>query len=364
MIKKLLIATCLVFTLFTLYSNKVWAQENLEGKVTKILEEKEVEIMGSKQPFQRLEILITKGSLKDQKLIIENGNLPLANVVKYKTNDRVNINREQGLDGNDIFDITDFIRRDSLLLLFIIFVVVTIVVGKWRGFSSVVSLTLTFLVIFYFILPQISQGTSPILITIIGSIIIIPITFYVSHGFNKKTTVAVVSTLFGMVFIGVMSTLFIGLSKLTGLSSEEAGMLLSLKNGDFNMQGILLAGIMIGALGVLDDITISQASIVEQLREALPVASISEIYKRASKIGQDHITSVVNTLILVYAGASMPLLLMFVDNPHPFSEIINYEFIAEEIVRTLVGSVGLILTVPLTTLIACLSFQKNNEKNK
>jgi uncharacterized membrane protein len=263
-----------------------------------------------------------------------------------------------------VFDITDFIRRDSLLLLFIIFVVVTIVVGKWRGVSSVISLTLTFLIIFYFILPQISQGTNPVLIAIIGSAIIIPVTFYVSHGFNKKTTIAVISTLFAMIFIGVMSTLFIGLSKLTGLSSEEAGMLLSLKKGDFNMQGILLAGIMIGALGVLDDITVSQASIVEQLKEALPKASISELYKRASKIGQDHITSMVNTLILVYAGASMPLLLMFVNNPHPFSEIINYEFIAEEIVRTLVGSVGLILAVPLTTLIACLSFQKYNEKNK
>jgi len=134
--------------------------------------------------------------------------------------------------------------------------------------------------------------------------------------------------------------------------------MLSLDKKTLDMTGILMAGIVIGALGVLDDITVSQSAIVEELSETAKLTKVKDLYSRAMIIGTDHITSMVNTLVLAYAGASMPLLLMFVNNPHPMSEIINYELIAEEIIRTLVGSIGLVLAVPITTYLAARWYKK------
>ncbi len=153
-----------------------------------------------------------------------------------------------------------------------------------------------------------------------------------------------------------MASFFVDAAKLTGYASEEASFLQVSRQGSFNVRGLLLAGIIIGALGILDDITISQAAVVSSLKQASSKIKADELFAKAMDVGKDHISSMINTLILVYAGASLPLMLLFVDNPHPFSEIINYEIIADEVVRTLVGSIGLVLAVPITTLIAVIVF--------
>jgi len=181
---------------------------------------------------------------------------------------------------------------------------------------------------------------------------IIPATFFLSHGFNKKTWIAIGGTLIALIITGVLADIFVEGAKLTGFASEEAGFLQAHKLGLINIKGLLLAGIIIGVLGVLDDITVSQSAIVQQLKEANSKLKAGELYKKAMSVGKDHIASMVNTLILVYTGAALPLLLLFIDNPHPFSDIINYEIIADEVVRTLVGSIGLMLAVPITTFIA------------
>ncbi len=335
-----------------------------EAQIIKIDEEKPVVVMGNKQTYQKLELKITKGPEKDKIITVENGNLPLANVVKYKLHDRVSVSVEKDLSGNNIYNINDFIRTDSLLLLLIIFIVITIIIARFKGLTSILSMGITFGVIFKFILPQILNGQNPIIIAIIGSLIIIPVTFYLAHGFNKKTTIAILGTFIAMIITGVLASIFVELSRLTGLASEEAGFIAQVKQGSLNMKGLLLAGMMIGAVGVLDDITVAQAAIVEQLKAASEKLNLWDLYNRSMKIGQDHITSMVNTLVLVYAGASLPLLLIFVDNPHPFSEIINYEFIAEEVIRTMVGSIGLVLAVPVTTFLAALMFRQIKNKNK
>jgi len=332
--------------------------------VKKILEEKQIKPMGSEdfQLYQKLELLITKGSLKDKNIEIENGNLSLANNLKYKVNDKVIVTFGKDFEGNDYFYITDYIRRDSLLLLFIIFVFVAVVIAKWRGVLSLVGMGISFLVIFSFILPKISSGSNPVGIAILGSLIIIPVSFFLSHGFNKKTIVAIAGTLIALIITGVLSDIFVEAAKLTGFASEEAGFLQAAKQGTINIKGLLLAGIIIGVLGVWDDIAISQSAIVFQLKEANDKLKFNELYKRAMNVGQDHISSMVNTLVLVYTGAALPLLLIFIDNPHPFSEIVNYEIIADEIVRTLVGSIGLILAVPITTVIASLAATQKERK--
>jgi uncharacterized membrane protein len=335
-------------------------EETLEAMVISILEEKEIEAMGKRQLYQKLECLVSKGSLKAKKIIIENGKIPEVNLRRYQTGDSLVVAYSKNIDGKDVFYIIDYVRRNSLLWMFFIFIILTVVVAQWRGLSSLLGMGISFLVIFRFILPKISTGSDPIQITIMGSLLIIPLTFYLSHGFNKKTTVAVMGTIAALIITGILAGIFVEAAKLSGFASEEAGFLQVAKQGAVNIKGLLLAGIIIGVLGVLDDVTISQAAIVFQLKQANAKIKPGELYKRAMDVGKDHIASMVNTLVLVYTGAALPLLLLFIDNPRPFSEVINYEIIADEVVRTLVGSIGLVLAVPITTFIASLVVRKKS----
>ena len=364
MIKKTALLTLLLLFLFFFLSSRVFAQEKeetLETAVVEILEEKEIqpEFSEEKQLYQKLELLVTKGSLKDKKIVIESGNIPVVNLQKYKVGDRLMVSFSKDFEGSDSFYIADYIRRGSLFWLFAIFVILVTIVAKWRGLSSLLGMGISFFVIFSFILPKISTGSDPIQIAIIGSLFIIPISFYLSHGFNKKTTAAVAGTAISLIITGILAGIFVEAAKLTGFASEEAGFLQASKQGLVNIKGLLLTGIIIGVLGVLDDVTVSQSAIVFQLKQANSKIKPGELYKRAMDVGKDHIASMVNTLVLVYTGAALPLLLLFIDNPHPFSEVINYEIIADEIVRTLVGSIGLILAVPITTFIASLVIEKH-----
>ncbi len=350
----IILITTLFFTNKTVLAES--GAETLEATVTKILEEKEVELGFSdeKQFYQELELYITKGSLKHNKIVVKSGDIPVSNLPRYKVNDRLLVNYEHDLDGNDFFLITDYVRRRPLFILFILFIVSVSIIAKWRGISSVLGMIVSFLIIFSFILPRIDAGANPVQTAILGSLLIIPATFYLSHGLNKKTTSAVLGTVIALVITGTLALIFVNMAQLSGFASEEAGFLQVAKQGSINIKGLLLAGIIIGILGVLDDVTISQSAIVFQLKNIDSKLNISQLYKRAMDVGQDHISSMVNTLILVYTGASLPLLLLFINNPHPFTEIINYEIIADEIIRTLIGSIGLILAVPITTIIASI----------
>lgn len=328
--------------------------ERLEGTVTSISDEKEIQVMDKKQLYQKLNINITEGSLKGQTITVENGNIPVENLIHYQVGDQVVLTRSQEPDGSSTFVITDFVRRDSLLWLLMIFVGVTVLIGRIKGFTSIVGMVVSFVVIFLFILPKILDGQDPVMVTILGSLIIIPVSFFLSHGLNKKTLEAILGTLVSLMVTGVLANIFVAAGKLSGFVSEESGFLQEAKGDLINIKGLLLAGIIIGVLGILDDVTISQSAVVQQLKQANSKLSPRQLYQRAMAVGRDHIASMVNTLVLVYAGASMPLLLLFINNPHPFSEVINYEIIADEVIRTLVGSIGLVLAVPLTTLIAVL----------
>jgi len=195
-------------------------------------------------------------------------------------------------------------------------------------------------------------------VAITGSLLIAPVTFVLSHGFNRKTAVALASTIITLLVTGGIAILFINIAKITGFSDDETFFLQVAKNGRINMQGIFLAGIIIGTMGILDDVTISQASIVNQLKSSIRNISTWELYKKAMYIGHDHIASTVNTLVLVYTGAALPLLLLFVNTSLTMDIALNAEIVAGEIVRTLVSSIGLVLAVPLSTLFAVLYIHK------
>lgn len=333
-------------------------EETLEGTVVEVIKEEEIVTGGEKHLYQELKVSITKGFLEDQVIVVKSGELAFANIPRYEKGDRLIINYTKDFEGNDLFYISDYVRRNALLWLFIIFVILAVAVGKVWGITSILGMGFSFLVIFKFILPQIINGADPVFIAIVGSVFIIPVTFYLSHGFNNKTHIAIVGTIIALVITGLLAAIFVEVSKLTGFASEEAGFLQFEKQGLINMKGLLLAGIIIGTLGILDDVTVTQSAIVFRLKEVNKKLGPKRLYSQAMKVGHDHVSSMVNTLVLVYTGAALPLLLLFINNPRPFSEVINYEIIADEIVRTLVGSIGLILAVPITTFLAAYYYKK------
>lgn len=273
--------------------------------------------------------------------------------VGYKIGDRV-ILRQDPVTGQ--FTVSDFSRTPQLLQLFILFLLTVVVVSGIAGLRSLLGLVASFVIIFAFVLPQIASGANPLLVTLLASSMILLFSYYLTHGFSTKTTIALVGTGGALVITGILAWFYTLSSRLSGFGSEEASFLLSQMPAG-NMQNLLLSGMIIATLGVLDDVTISQASVVLELREANPKLSSWELLTRAMKVGRDHIASVVNTLVLVYAGTALPLLLLFTNSEAGALELLNYEAVAEEIVRTLVGSIGLITAVPITTIIAAYWYQ-------
>ncbi|MBU3935581.1 YibE/F family protein [Patescibacteria group bacterium] len=354
----------LISFLFLFFPLPIFAQNDsfIEARIINVLDQKDIvsDLDQSSQTYQKLELLVTKGDLVDQSIIVENGLIPLSNPQIYHQNDRLILTADHDLDGNPFYSITDYVRRDSLLLLFLIFAVLVIFVAKWKGLSSLLSMALSFFIIFKFILPRLLTGSDPILIGILASLLIIPLTFYLSHGFSRKTTIAVFGTLVSLIVTALLAVFFVNLANLSGFASEEAGFLQEATAGSVNIKNLLISGIIIGLLGILDDITIAQSAIVIQLKTAAPDLKPQQLFSQSMAVGQDHIASMVNTLILVYAGAALPLLLLFIDNPQPFSQVINTELIADEIIRTLVASIGLVMAVPLTTFLAVFASKKQS----
>lgn len=356
------VVTLIIFIILTFFPTLAFAQtfeeQKIEAEIIKILEEKELETGGQKHLYQKFELQTLNDSSDTKTITAESGGFMTLNSPKFKVGDKVVVTSTIGPDGQTIFYISDYIRRDTLYLLFGLFVGITILIGKKRGLFSLIGMAFSFFILFTFVLPQILAGHDPVLISIIGSLLIIPVTFSLSHGLNKKTFSAIVGTSIALIITGILASLFVNASELSGFASEEAGFLQQAKDGLLNIKSLLLAGIIIGALGILDDITVSQSAIVFQLKKAFPNLSLMKLYSKAMEVGRDHIASVVNTLVLVYTGAALPLLLLFINNPHPIKEVINYEIIAEEIVRTLVSSIGLILAVPITTFLTAYMLKK------
>ncbi|MDT0609737.1 YibE/F family protein [Streptomyces lancefieldiae] len=251
------------------------------------------------------------------------------------------------------YSVTDINRRLPLALLAGIFALAVVVVGRLRGLMALVSLAISFLVLNFFVLPAILQGSNPLVVAVIGSSAIMLIALYLCHGLSARTSVAVLGTLISLLLIGVLGSLFIGWAALTGNTDDNTGLIHGLYPS-IDMSGLLLAGVIIGSLGVLDDVTVTQTSAVWELHEANPSMGWRGLYRAGIRIGRDHIASVVNTLVLAYAGAALPLLLLFSIAQSSVGTVANSELVAEEIVRTLVGSIGLVASVPVTTALAAL----------
>ncbi len=327
--------------------------EMMTGSVQKIISEME--------RSQVLEIKIIKGTFKGETITIENDESMVVAPRVFKVKDKVMVAYLQTDYGSEYFYVAEYDRSSTLFWLFIIFVVIVTICASWQGVGSLLGLATSFLILFKFVLPQILNGASPVIMAIIGALFIIPVIFYTSHGFERKTTIAVLATILTLIITGLLATIFANWGNLTGIVSDEASFLSFETAQKIDFRGLVLAGMIISILGILNDVTISQASIVQQIKQVKEDISFGELYFRAMKVGRDHIASMVNTLILVYTGVSLPLLLLFLDRSKQFLEVINYEFLSEEIIRTLVGSIGLILAVPITTLLAVIFLSKEKD---
>ncbi|WP_443333109.1 YibE/F family protein [Streptomyces sp. SS] len=251
------------------------------------------------------------------------------------------------------YSVTDVNRKLPMAVLAGIFALAVVVVGRMRGVMALVALVASFLVLTFFILPAILQGSNPLVVAVVGSSAIMLIALYMCHGLSARTSVAVLGTLISLLLTGLLGSLFIGWASLSGNTDDYTGLIHGLYP-EIDMSGLLLAGIIIGSLGVLDDVTVTQTSAVWELHQADPRMGPRGLYRAGIRIGRDHIASVVNTLVLAYAGAALPLLLLFSIAQSSMGTVANSELIAEEIVRTLVGSIGLVASVPITTALAAL----------
>ena len=306
------------------------------------------DIAGLSGEAARIEVEITSGPEAGETVTIDT---PTDGYPTFSAGDRVKLSSSELAPGQREFYIVDFQRTPALALLAALFIGLVLAVGRWHGARSLLGLGLSLLVVTRFIVPGILSGQSPALIALFGALAVMLVTLYLAHGVNEMTTVAVIGTAAALTVTIGFGMLFIERAKLTGFSSEEANLARFAVEG-LDLKGLVLAGLIIAALGVLDDVTVTQASTVFAIHDADRRQGFGQLFGRAMKVGRDHIASTVNTLFLAYAGASLALLVVFSTGGLAVGEVVNAEILAEEIVKTLVGSLGLVSAVPFTTALA------------
>jgi uncharacterized membrane protein len=271
--------------------------------------------------------------------------------VDLSTGDRIRVGYNPEALEDLRFYFVDFQRQTPMLVLAAIFAVAVIALGRWQGVRALAGLGVTGAVMVGFLFPALLDGRNPTVAALVAAVVIALVALYLTHGVSERTTVALLGSLGALALTALLAWIFAGATQLTGFASEGA-MFLQVASAQVDVRGLVLAGIIIGSLGVLDDVTITQSSAVWQLHRANPDYGLRQLYDSAVSIGRDHIASAVNTLVLAYAGAALPLLLLFTQAGRSLGVVATGEDVAVEIVRTLVGSIGLIAAVPLTTFLA------------
>lgn len=275
---------------------------------------------------------------------------------EFRVGQQVELYYAPGPNGQRQHVVIDWVRRPALMWLAGLFLLVATLVARGKGFRAFIATGISLFIVIGFIVPRILAGWDPIVVSLIGVGGILILAIYFVHGLSWSTTAALIGTFVAVIATMLLGMFFTELSHLTGLGTEDA-MLINISAQHVNLKGLLLAGLLVGALGALTDITIVQASVVRELAHVNPNFRVRDLYTRAMNVGLDHIGSLVNTLVLAYTGAALPLLVLLTVNDFSFSRALNLELVASEVVHTLVGSIGLILAVPLTTLIAGLMFR-------
>lgn len=336
-----------------------FGSDTVRAEVIQIIEEGEVDLGGHTQKYQIARVNILEGEYEGIPMEIDYGKRQLrSDDYDLVVGGRVMVSISKTPDNVVNAYFVDFVRTSPLLWLTVIFAAAIILISRWKGVRALLSMAFSLYVIIDQIIPHILNGDDPLWVSIIGSIVLLSVTLYLTYGWNLKTHASVLSMVLVLLLTGALSAVFVIFTKLNGTGDENVMFLMQMMEKPLNLRGLLLGGMIIGALGVLDDLVTTQSAAVFELHHANPSFKFRDLYNSAMRIGQDHVAATVNTLVLAYAGASLPMLLMFSLGHGNYGYIINFSFIAEEVVRTLVGSLGLIAAVPLTTAIAILFAQR------
>ncbi len=334
-------------------------KDAMNGTVKEILSERETTLdIGDKTKFVKEQDLLVE-------IVVENEKKEINVLNDYKPveeGDKIFIS--ESLFGESEFSVVNIGRTNELFFLLIFFIILVILTSGWKGLYSLIGLLFSLATIFAFIVPLILEGANPVSVGVIGAAVILIPTLYLSYGLNRKSIAAFLGIIIALLFVGIIANYFINVLQFTGLS--EVSLFLDMETSNsINLVGLLIAGIIIAAVGVLDDVAIIQSSVVFSLVRTNPNLRGFKLFKEAMHVGKDHISAVVNTLVLAYTGASLPLIILLYLRKMPVDYFVSLEMVAEEVARTLISSSGLLLAVPLTTIIAVLMVDRkyNNLKN-
>ena len=340
------------------------AQEEIQyrGKVLDIISDETQKLEGGLESrLQILEVRITNGAFKNEIIEVENYIDPNSayNIIVNK-GDGIFLITEVDKEGHiTVAYVTEIIRDKYLIFLTVAFIITLILVGRFKGLKAAITLALTAIAVVKILLPLILKGYNPILISAVISIGIIITTLTIIGGFNRKTLSTIIGTSGGIFIAGILALIFGNISKLTGLSSEEARILMFIPQEiDFNFRGLLFSGIILASLGAVMDVSMSISSSMFEVIKINPTIKKNDLMSAGMNVGCDIIGTMSNTLILVYIGSSLPLMLLFMAYDISFIEIVNKDMIASEIIRALAGSIGLILAIPITVLVSANLFNR------
>jgi len=323
-------------------------KERVPAEVLEIVNERDREIAGTgaTTTVQEVRAFIESGERTGEVVRFE------VEVVKVYPGDNIFVDRTVTISGEEYITYADYERRPTLLAVAVLFFAMLLVFSGWQGVRAMVSLAGSIGAILFLLVPALLAGYDPVLSSVVIAGAILACVLFGTHGVYPRTIIAFVGTFSAVCVTGIIATISVSVMRLSGFSSDASVYLNFATNGSLDLAGLLLGGIIIGILGVLDDVSITQASVVQELKAANPKLGSLELYKRSIKVGKDHIGSLVNTLALAYVAVSLPLILLYAQTDASIWQTLNQEVVAAEILRIVVGSIGLILAVPLTTLAA------------
>ncbi len=346
--KKFLILFFLSLGLFL--PNSIYAQQEVSYKGS-VKEIKEVPCSDALEDgYTCFEYVVEISDLGEEKTTIPT--LSETEESKFKKGDKIYITFLSDDYGNEQWSITGYDRNLPILILIGLFSLLAILIGKRQGLGSLISLAFTIFILYIWAIPKILDGSDVIFIGIVTVTITLIVIMYASHGFNKKTSIATVSTILGLFIVGILAKVFSNAIKVDGSGSEEAFLLFSQTNGGVNLSEIFFISILIGAMGVLDDVVMSQVSAIQELYVANDKLTTLQLYRQGMNIGRDHISSMVNTLFIAYAGSSLAIVMLLTYSSGGIGNIIKIDVIAEEIIRTVTSSIGILLVVPISSILA------------
>lgn len=327
-------------------------EERVQAEVLSIEEEYERPITGTGATavVQESRIKLLNGEREGEIVDL------ISEKVELEVGDTIYVNRIIDISGNEYITFADFERRPVLLFVSVLFVLMLLFFSGWQGLRALLSLFGSIGAIFFLLIPALLAGYDPAITSVAIAAIVMMFVLFGTHGVNPRTIIAFAGTYSAVVITGIIAYFSVDLMKLTGFSNDASVYLNFATNGQLDLAGLLLGGIIIGILGVLDDVSITQASVVQELKHANNALRFSELYASAIRVGRDHIGSLVNTLALAYVGVSLPLILLYAKTESSFMLSLNQEVIAAEVIRIIIGSIGLILAVPLTTFFAAWWF--------